>query len=274
METTTHGPIELTGILPPESPGYWFDFVSTNTLTGAIINGDTLSPPYQMFVFTALTTPTTTLNGKVSHHAAYELCGLNGQYDVCGFGLEFAQVPIAADGGDAGGTVDASTSDGGSEAGVPMVTVPFDISQYEGIVFWGRTTSGEDAGTLPVKVLFPDTDTDPRGGVCNGANAGASGPNDVSQCYNDYAEQVTFTGNWQEFTVMFADLAIDKTFGFQGPGPFVIGADAGAGLEAGATAGEQKVYGINWQAQDNNTPDSGTVTLDLWVDDVYFISRP
>jgi hypothetical protein len=28
------------------------------------------------------------------------------------------------------------------------------------------------------------------------------------------------------------------------------------------------VYGINWQAQ-NNEPDGGTVT-DFWVDDVYF----
>jgi hypothetical protein len=277
METTTHGPIELAGIKPPESPGYWFNFVST-TLDGSVAHGDTIAPPYRGFVFTALPTPTPTLDGKLSKHAAYELCGLNGQYDVCGVGFEFAQVPIVADGGDAGGSVDATILDASGkdagEAGVPMVTVPFDISRYEGIVFWGRTTAGDDAGTLAVKVLFPDTDTDPRGGVCNGAAAGASGPNDTSQCYNDYGEQLTFTGNWQEFTVPFADLKIDKTFGFQGPGPFVIGVDGGVAAEAGAKAGEQSVYGINWQGQDNNVPDSGTLTVNFWVADVYFISRP
>lgn len=261
METTTHGPIELTGIHLPESPGYWFNF-------GGSAVGDTLSPPYQKFAFAPLPTATTTLNGKASHHAAYELCALNGQYDVCGVGFEFAQVPIADGGGagdaalDASDAADAETLDAGQdagEAGVPMMTVPFDISKYKGIVFWGMTTGadagGADAGTLDIKVLFPDTDTDPRGGVCNSAAAGASGPTDTSECYNSYANKVVFTDHWQEFTVMFDQLKIDPTFGFQHPGAWT----------------GKNVYGINWQGQDNNKPDSGTVTMDLWVDDVYFI---
>ncbi len=291
METTTHGPIELAGIMPPESPGYWFNF-------GGTTSGDTLSPPNTMFTFSALPTPTTTLMGKKSTHAAYELCALNGQYDVCGIGLEFAQVPetegdgggdagVSVDGaivdagrdGDAGALVDAAVHDAGvsvdaavhdaaaladaaihdagedgGEAGVPMMTVPFDISQYKGITFWGKTTAG-DAGSLDVKVQFPDTDTDPRGGVCNSGVAHAADPADLGQCFNSYAEHVTFTGDWQQFTVMFSDLAIDPTYGYQMPNPW----------------SGTNVYALQWQGQDNNAPDSGTVVMDLWVDDVYFI---
>jgi hypothetical protein len=31
------------------------------------------------------------------------------------------------------------------------------------------------------------------------------------------------------------------------------------------------VYGIEWQGQDNNAPNMGSVTVDFWVDTVYFI---
>ena len=299
METTTHGPIEYAGVMPPESPGYWFNF-------GATAPGDTATPPLMSFMFTALPSPTTTLNGKTSMHAAYQACSLNGQYDVCGLGFEFAQVvEDAGEGSEAGeepgdatdaavSTVDAashdasdganhdassagdatvhdvsdgaiadassiSIEDSGGDSGdaappIPKVTVPFDISQYKGITFWGKTT-GADAAGLDVKVLFPDTDTDPRGGVCNSAAAGAAGPTDTMQCFNSYAEHVTFTGDWQQFTVMYTDLMIDPLFGYQNPQPW----------------SGTNVYGIYWQAQDNNVPDSGPLPMDFWVDDVYFI---
>jgi hypothetical protein len=255
METTTHGPIELAGITAPESPAYWFNF-------GGTAPGDTLAPPYQEFVFSAITPPTTTLMGKVSAHAAYELCSLNGQYDVCGVGFEFAQLPELDAGADAGCVVetDASVQGAGGDAGnggppICKMTVPFDISKYKGITFWGKTTAG-DAGSLDVKVLFPDTDTDPRGNVCNSAAAGASGPTDTTQCYNSFTEHVSFTEKWQQFTVMLTDLKQDTGFGYI--------------LPAGSWTGTN-VYGINWQGQDSNAPDSGIVTMDMWVDDVYFI---
>jgi hypothetical protein len=305
METTTHGPIELGGINTPQTPGYWFNF-------GAAVTGDTANPPIMMFAFTALPTPTTTYGGAMSAHAAHQVCALNGLYDVCGLGFEFAQVtdPDAGSAGavgdvgdaafagdaasahDAGGAGDAastrdaasagdaaSTHDAASAAGdaasvrdaasvdaevqnasdggdagppIPKITVPFDISQYKGIVFWAKTTG--DAGTLDLKVSFPDTDTDPRGGVCNGAAAGASGPNDPSQCYNSYSVHEMITGDWQRYTLLFADVMIED-FGYQSPGPW----------------DGKKVYGINWQAQKNSEPDAGAETEDLWVDDVYFV---
>jgi hypothetical protein len=255
METTTHGPIELAGINAPLTPGYWFNF-------GATAAADTAIPTVTMFTFTALPSPTTTLNGNVSMHAAHQLCSLNGQYDVCGLGFEIAQItdPDAGATGDA--AADAAPKDAASDGGdaappIPKVTVPFDISAYKGIVFWGKatTTDAGDAGALDLKVQLPDTDTDPRGGVCNGAAAGASDLSDTSQCYNSYAVHEMVTGDWQRFTVMFGDLQIDPNFGYQNPAPW----------------DGKKVYGINWQGQKNSVPDAGAETVDFWIDDVYFI---
>jgi hypothetical protein len=257
METTTHGPIELAGINPPLTPAYWYNF-------GATAMTDTATPPINTFTFTAIT-PTTTLNGKTSAHAAYQICGLHAQYDVCGVGFEFAQVPdpdaglpeAGATTGDASardGSADAAADGGDAGPSIPRVTVPFDISQYKGIVFWAKTTAS-DAGALDLKVQFPDTDTDPRGGVCNSVAASASGPTDFSQCYNSYAVHEMITGDWTMYTVLLSDLAIDPTFGFQGPNPW----------------DGKMVYGINWQAQKNSDVDAGVVTTEFWVDDVYFI---
>jgi hypothetical protein len=260
METTTHGPIELdAGFTAGETPAYWFNF-GASKLPEAGPPPDTADPTIMMFTFSAVTPPHTTLPGITSSHAAHQACDLNVLYDVCGIGVEFAQVPDT-DGGDAGSAVvDAGAvldagADGDAGPSIPETTVPFNISQYKGITFWGRTAVTTDAGGFDVKVLFPDTDTDPRGGVCNSANAGASGPTDTSECYNSYAEHVSFTGDWQQFTVMFSDLAIDGSFGFQAPAPW----------------SGTNVYGINWQAQDNAMPDASAQPMDVWIDDVYFI---
>jgi hypothetical protein len=317
METTTHGPIQLAGINPPYTPAYWFNFGATDE-----DGGDMATPPITMFTFTALPSPTTTLNCTESLHAAHQECLLYGQYDVCGIGLEFVQLPVTdvedggagedggttgnadaassdgaihdageassdgaihdaggassdgaihdagGDGGDpssadAGGadgnagTADAN-EDGGDAASIPRVTVPFDISQYKGITFWGKAaadSAGLDAGGLSIKVEFPDTDTDPRGGVCDSAAAGVPYVGYTGSCYNSYAQTVTFTDEWQEFTILFSQLAIDPLFGYQHPAPW----------------SGTNVYGIEWQGQDNNAPNMGSVTVDFWVDTVYFI---
>jgi hypothetical protein len=268
METTTHGPIELAMIQPPLYPGYWYN-------SGAAAAGDTADPPMMSFVFTELPTPTKTLDGAVSAHAARQSCSLNGLYDTCGIGFEFAQEPEAEGGaGDAapcatsvdaagpdGTSTDATSTDaaaadaGDGAAPVPRITVPFDISQYRGIVFWGK--AGGDGGTLDIKVQFPDTETDPRGGVCTSASAGAAGPCDHSQCYNSYALHEMFTSEWQEFTVLFDDpaFAIDPSWGYQAVSPW----------------DGKKIYGINWQTQKNTPPDAGALGVEFWVDDVYFV---
>jgi hypothetical protein len=261
MEITTHGPIQFAGIAAPLSPGYWFNF-------GASVAGDNATPTIQSFTFSMLPN-TTTVMGKASTKAAHQFCSLNDQYDVCGLGFEFSQVPLedAGTSFEAGvSSADASLDAAGDagDAGPPMVTVPFDISAYKGITFWGRADI--ETGTEDVKVQFPDTDTDPRGGVCNGPAAGVGNPSNTRRCFNSYAVHVNFTGEWQPFVVLFKDLAIDPTFGFMQPGPFTQ-----ANAEAGQTIGSKNVYGVNWQGQKNSIVDAGAVGIDFWVDDVYFI---
>lgn len=142
-----------------------------------------------------------------------------------------------------------------------MVTVPFDISRYKKLTFWGMTTTPDPTtGSLHVKVSFPDPDTDPRGQVCNG------GSSDTSLCYNSYAAYVEFTNSWQQFTVLLD-----------------AGGDGGVaptdGISIDPSWGNQRakwiptmVYGINWQAQRNTDPDAGPPLMtDIWVDDVYFV---
>ena len=202
------------------------------------------------FVFTALSTPATTLNCKASANAAHQFCTLNGLYDTCGVGFEFAQLP----------DVDAGADPADAGPGSPKYTVPFDISRFKAVTFWGMTTTPDaDTGSLAVKISFPDTDTDPRGQICNG------GGGNTSKCYNSYAATFKFTTSWQQFTVALdtgdggtvADvgIAIDPTWGFQG-----------------AQWLPAQVYGINWQAQRNVDPGAAPPLMtDIWVDDVYFV---
>ena len=109
---------------------------------------------------------------------------------------------------------------------------------------------------MQVKVSFPDTDTDPRGEICNG------GGGNTSMCYNSYAAYLNFTTSWQQFTVLLdaskgatGGIAIDDTWGYQQ-----------------AQWIPTQVYGINWQAQRNMTPDAGPpLQTEIWIDDVYFV---
>lgn len=257
MEKTTHGPIPFeAGIKAPLSQGYWYNsgasFVSDGTTPS-----DTSNPPQLSFVFSTLPSPTTTLDCKASTHVARQSCTLNGLYDTCGVGFEFAQKPDPS--ADAGTAPTDAAGDGGVSE--PKVTVPFDISRYKAITFWGMTTTPDATkGSLQVKIQFPDTDTDPRGQVCNG------GGGNTSKCYNSYAALLNFTTSWQQFTVMLdagaaavdggvPGIAIDPTWGYQG-----------------AKWIPTEVYGVNWQAQRNTEPTAGPpLATDIWIDDVYFI---
>jgi hypothetical protein len=253
METTTHGPIQLAmGIASPLTPGYWYNS-GANYYPDAGI--DMSTPPQMSFVFSALPAASTTLCGKSSAHAAHQSCVLNGLYDTCGLGFEFAQQPDA----DAGAPVASATTP--VDAGIPRTTIPFDISRYKAFTFWGMTTTPDPTtGWLAVKVQLPDTDTDPRGEICNG------GGGNTSKCYNSYAHNLHFTTSWQQFTVVL-DAGGDSGV----PPDDGIGIDPSWGYQQAQWIPTQ-VYGINWQAQRNVTPDAGPPLMtDIWVDDVYFI---
>jgi len=259
METTTHGPIQFaTGIGWPLAPGYWYNSGAGYVTDGGTAPSDTSNPPQLSFVFSALPSPTTRMSCKTSAHAARQFCVLSGLYDTCGVGFEFAQQPDVDAGAPSDPAPPGDAGDGGPS--IPRVTIPFDISRYKAVTFWGMTTTPDpDAGSLHVKVQFPDTDTDPRGQVCNG------GGGNTSKCYNSYAAFFDFTTSWQQFTV-----ALDTGDG---------GVSASAGISIDPSWGYQQaqwlptqVYGMNWQAQRNIAPEDGPPLMtDIWIDDVYFV---
>lgn len=273
METTTNGPIQFdVGITAPLSKGYWYNSGANYVADGGA-TADMSTPPQGSFAFTALPSPTTTLDcKKTSAHAAHQLCVLNGLYDTCGVGFEFAQKDDPKADAGTGSSSDAAAGGAGgqSDAGVsvPKVTVPFDISRYKALTFWGRTTTPDPVtGAMQVKIQFPDTDTDPRGRICNG------GGTNNSDCYNSYAAYFNFTADWQQFTVILdaGDGGASPDNGSNGKPVKGIAIDSTWGIQFAKWI-PTEVYGINWQAQRNIGPDEGPPLMtDIWIDDVYFV---
>lgn len=273
MESTSNGPIQLAGLSAPLTAGYWYNS-GANYVTDGGVSPDMSTPPQGAFAFTALSSPTTTLDcKKTSTHAAYQSCVLNGLYDTCGVGFELAQKddPNADGGAGTPGVGGAGGAAGEDDAGIgaPKVTVPYDISHYKALTFWGKTTTPDPTtGSMQVKVSFPDTDTDPRGRVCNG------GGTNNAKCYNSYAAYLSFTTSWQQFTVVL-DAGVDggtaPDNGSTGNVPKGIAIDPTWGLQSAEWI-PTEIYGINWQAQRNIGPDEGPpLTTDIWVDDVFFV---
>lgn len=109
---------------------------------------------------------------------------------------------------------------------------PYDASSCKGISFFGKK-NGE--GITAVRLKVGDWQTSPEGNLCK-------------QCYNDFGGNFVFTNEWQEFSLLFADMKQEPYWGE--PKPAID-----------TTA----LYQIQWQV---TTPGG---EFDLQVDDVKFI---
>jgi hypothetical protein len=117
-----------------------------------------------------------------------------------------------------------------------ITTQTYDASAYIGFVFWGRIGSTTTDGV--VRILVPDLNTDPRGSVC-------------TVCYEYLGENLTFTTSWQQFTVLYTDLAQQTP-----------------GVPAETTLDAAKLFGVQFQV---STKAPAGEAFDVWVDDLYFI---
>ncbi len=112
---------------------------------------------------------------------------------------------------------------------------PYDASAFCGVRYWAKA-----AAATTLRFRIPDGDTHPVGGVCvDGGPAGQA-------CYDHFSTSAAFTTEWQEFSVMFADLQQIGT-GYH-PADMKLKAD--------------KLYGLEWAL-----PGSGKAH-EIWVDDV------
>jgi hypothetical protein len=239
MEGTGNGPIKLkvTDTLPGSLPGYWFDGVSLTQADGGIGAPNTLTP--RPFTFTMLPMPHTTYSGTMSTSGAHVACSIGDQYGFCQEAFEFAQIPAS----DAGAASDAADA-----APIPRITQQFDISQYKQVTFW--TMAGASAGTQSLKVLFPDVNSDPRGGIC--------GVGDAGQCYDSWSYPVPgtmLTTSWSQVTINLGTDLVAQNFGHEA-----------------AAYDPHHAYGIGFQVGGPNTADSGMIVrADYWIDDIYFV---
>jgi hypothetical protein len=123
---------------------------------------------------------------------------------------------------------------------------PYDASSYVGFTFWGRigsTLGTADAGVSLVRLNVPDTNTDSAGGVC-------------TSCSDYLGKDFIFTSEWQEFTVLFSQLA-----------------QSGFGKPYETALAATSVYGCQFLVTTDPDVGNAGAPFDVWIDDIYFITK-
>jgi hypothetical protein len=186
-----------------ESAGNWF--TASDDLESP------LSPPQQpetLFTYRAVSPPATPDGGPtISSAACFEMSqGFSGDYALEGFSF-FSK---------------------GSEA------VPIDVSQFSGMTFWATLKSLGSQAPAPMRVIFPnsDTDTEHQSSTCLAAGVGKT------NC-NSFGFPLPLTSDWQQFTISWDQLTQSPNFGqiFKTFDPNVYSVDFEAISDAGGTAG-------------------------------------
>jgi hypothetical protein len=115
---------------------------------------------------------------------------------------------------------------------------PYDASKYDGISFWAKIDSGSSSG---LRVAFPDKDTQPDGGLCQGSVPG-------NQCWDHYGYRILtgLTTQWTKYTVSFNSLT-QNGWG-----------RAGAGFD------RSTIYEVQFQLPSN-------AKFGVWIDDVALV---
>jgi endoglucanase len=109
---------------------------------------------------------------------------------------------------------------------------PYDASKYQGVAFWAKKGVG---ATANVRIKFPDSNTDPDGGVC-------------SACYNDHGRNIKLADEWEEFFMPFYSLSQEK----------------GWGSPKTSSVESTGLYSLQFQVNEKGA------TYDVWVDDLRF----
>jgi len=135
-----------------------------------------------------------------------------------------------------------------------------DLSAYTGLTFWAMA---DPKGLHTIRVHVRDQSTDPRGGICNSQR-----PDSDIDCYNDFTFPLVLTETFTRYTVDFAQLRQDPSWGVRPPSELVD---------------LQHVYALAFQADLPSCAFSAieicagseppTFTLDFRIDDLYLVNR-
>lgn len=238
------------------SPLVWW------TATDCTEVGRLAPPPYMLaaggWSYAELPVPAETFPGVLSTHAARmrTLSPLVGVYGA-NLGLNLADATNGVATYDGGIPTAGKPCRDGTSADFPATTV--DLRPYRGLTFWARAGA---PGAALIQVRVQDRSTDPRGGLCNAAT-----PGNEADCYNDFRSVVLLTDTFTRYTVEFASMVQDPTYGFH-PVPDVLDLE--------------HVYSLAFQVDapvcgaDHDFMCAGgdsSLSFDLWVDDVYLVAK-
>jgi hypothetical protein len=232
-------------------PGHWVSY--------ADIQCERLEPMPEwaeggdVFSYSALPEAHETLGGEPSAHAA-RLRTTEELYNTwgAGMGFQFSEPPPGTD------TTLVNRPCTNAMQRVEYPAAPVDLREHSGIVFWAKASA--EAGATTLLVQLQDTNTDPRGGVCDPT------PNSAEACHNGFGALLELSDSFVRYELDFSELAQNPLWGHR-PKPSVLDAE--------------HVYGLYFQI---DTP-GGTcippivclgepvLSFDLWIDDLYFVKR-
>lgn len=194
-----------------------------------------------------------TMEGATSTHAARlrTAAALENTWGA-GMGFQFSEPPLGSD-----ATRVTRPCTEGTQQDLDYPAVAVDLSRFSGLVLWGMARKA--AGSTRLLVQFQDVNTDPRGKVCPVAES-------TAECYNGFGVVLELGDEYTRYTVNFADLTQDPTWGYR-PEPSVMD--------------RERVYGLVFQM---DTPGGACappivcipppeLSFDVWIDDLYFVER-
>jgi hypothetical protein len=128
-----------------------------------------------------------------------------------------------------------SPGEWGAQLGVNFVSkgVVYDASKYVGVAFKAKVGA---KSTRNLRFNIGDADTHPDAGICK-------------DCWNHFGKDLTLTGDWKEYQILFA--STEQRPGWGNPRPPAIRPD--------------KLVSLVWDIP-------AGVSFDLWVDDVEMLT--
>ena len=123
-------------------------------------------------------------------------------------GFEFSEPPLGTD-----STRVTRPCSNGAARELDYPAAPVDLSAYSGLVFWGM--AAKEAGATNVLVQFQDSNTDPRGEICDPV------PGSADECYNGFGVVLELGDEFTRYEVDFAELEQNPLWGYH-PKPSIF----------------------------------------------------
>jgi len=253
-----------------QQPGFWSSAVDCSQSPSILPAPFFLDPSGWSYDTIPEEYQTPTMSGAISKHAAHlrtkpgqPLQGVWG----ANIGFDFAEQPdpdggvvwppavcIEVDPADRKGTCPP-------DVGRLPTGATVNLTGFSGITFWAMASPN---GRQAISVQINDPNTDPRGGRCYSVK-----PNqelNVSQCYNGFAKALMLTDTFTQYWIDFSEFQQNPSWGCRlGELDLAHVYEMNFGVDLPSCATDPYA---------NCAGDAAAVSFDIWIDDLYFVTRP